>query len=159
MVDVVARTMFSPERDAAVAMGIADAQVSITLNDGWDEIGLTPAVITLAQEARRARGFGDFWQHMLVAEGAVDVAAGIRAARQDVVVGAPHGQRCPRLDRRHRVGDRHGHVVRHVDEPGRGAGFSLEGPEGVRFIIRSRVFSDEEAAALEAAGPPRRGGS
>jgi uncharacterized protein len=42
--------------------------------------------------------------------------------------------------------------------PGRGAGFSLEGPEGVRFIIRSRVFSDEEALALEAAGPPPRGG-
>ncbi len=42
--------------------------------------------------------------------------------------------------------------------PGRGAGFSLEGPEGVRFIIRSRVFSDAEAAALELAGAPRRGG-
>ncbi len=41
--------------------------------------------------------------------------------------------------------------------PGRGAGFSIEGPLGVRFIIRSRVFSDDEAAALEAAGPPPRG--
>lgn len=41
--------------------------------------------------------------------------------------------------------------------PGRGAGFSLEGPEGVRFIVRSRVFSDEENDALEAAGPPPRG--
>lgn len=35
--------------------------------------------------------------------------------------------------------------------PGRGAGFSLEGPEGVRFLTRSRVFTDEEAAALNAA--------
>jgi hypothetical protein len=42
--------------------------------------------------------------------------------------------------------------------PGRGAGFSLEGPEGLRFIIRSRVFSDAEVDALEAAGPPARGG-
>ncbi|CAN5369082.1 DUF779 domain-containing protein [soil metagenome] len=42
--------------------------------------------------------------------------------------------------------------------PGRGAGFSLEGPEGLRFIIRSRVFSDAEADALEAAGEPARGG-
>lgn len=41
--------------------------------------------------------------------------------------------------------------------PGRGAGFSLEGPLGVRFIIRSRVFSDEEAVSLELAGPPPRG--
>ncbi len=28
--------------------------------------------------------------------------------------------------------------------PGRGSGFSVEAPEGVRFLIRSRVFSDEE---------------
>ena len=42
--------------------------------------------------------------------------------------------------------------------PGRGAGFSLEGPEGVRFVIRSRIFTDEEADALEAAGEPPRGG-
>ncbi|CAN5316131.1 DUF779 domain-containing protein [soil metagenome] len=41
--------------------------------------------------------------------------------------------------------------------PGRGAGFSLEGPEGLRFIIRSRVFSDDEVDRLEAAGEPRRG--
>ncbi len=33
--------------------------------------------------------------------------------------------------------------------PGRGAGFSLEAPEGVRFLIRSRLFTDQEAAGLE----------
>ena len=36
--------------------------------------------------------------------------------------------------------------------PGRGGMFSLEGPEGVRFLIRSRVFSDEEIAALRSSG-------
>ncbi|PFG19179.1 DUF779 domain-containing protein [Serinibacter salmoneus] len=36
--------------------------------------------------------------------------------------------------------------------PGRGAGFSLEAPEGVRFLIRSRVFSDAEYTELTAAG-------
>lgn len=41
--------------------------------------------------------------------------------------------------------------------PGRGSGFSLEAPEGVRFLTRSRLFSDEEAAALDAAGEPPRG--
>ena len=41
--------------------------------------------------------------------------------------------------------------------PGRGAGMSLESPEGMRFIIRSRVFNDEEAAMLQAAGEPIRG--
>jgi uncharacterized protein len=40
---------------------------------------------------------------------------------------------------------------------GRGAGFSLEAPEGVRFLTRSRVFTTEELAALERAGPPPRG--
>ncbi len=28
---------------------------------------------------------------------------------------------------------------------GRGSGFSVEAPEGVRFLIRSRLFTDEEA--------------
>ena len=32
--------------------------------------------------------------------------------------------------------------------PGRGAGFSLEAPEGVRFLIRSRLLTDEEMRAL-----------
>jgi len=40
--------------------------------------------------------------------------------------------------------------------PGRGGGFSLEAPEGVRFLIRGRAFSAEENAAL-AADPPVRG--
>ena len=43
--------------------------------------------------------------------------------------------------------------------PGRGSGMSLEAPEGVRFIVRSRVFTDEESAALQAAGEPLRGDS
>lgn len=42
--------------------------------------------------------------------------------------------------------------------PGRGSGFSLEAPEGVRFLTRSRLFTDDEAAALESAGAPARGG-
>ena len=40
--------------------------------------------------------------------------------------------------------------------PGRGASFSLEIPEGVRFLTRSRVFTDDEAAQLE---EPLRGGA
>jgi uncharacterized protein (DUF779 family) len=33
--------------------------------------------------------------------------------------------------------------------PGRGSGFSVEAPEGVRFLTRSRVFTDEEVDALD----------
>ena len=36
--------------------------------------------------------------------------------------------------------------------PGRGGMFSLEGPEGVRFLVRSRVFTDAEIGSLRAAG-------
>jgi histidinol-phosphatase len=53
---------------------LGDAQVSVTFSDGWDALGLTSALVDLATGARRARGFGDFWQHALVAEGALDVA-------------------------------------------------------------------------------------
>ncbi len=35
--------------------------------------------------------------------------------------------------------------------PGRGSGFSLEAPEGLRFLTRSRVFTDAEVEALDAA--------
>ena len=41
--------------------------------------------------------------------------------------------------------------------PGRGSGFSVEAPEGVRFLTRSRLFTDEEHRALEVAGPAPRG--
>ncbi|NYF22284.1 hypothetical protein HDC36_003760 [Xanthomonas sp. JAI131] len=36
--------------------------------------------------------------------------------------------------------------------PGRGGMFSLENGEGVRFLVRSRLFGDAEYAALQAAG-------
>ena len=43
---------------------------------------------------------------------------------------------------------KHTHITIDV-VPGRGGGFSLETPEGLRFIIRSRLFTDEEARALD----------
>ncbi|PPT92165.1 acetaldehyde dehydrogenase [Xanthomonas arboricola pv. arracaciae] len=36
--------------------------------------------------------------------------------------------------------------------PGRGGMFSLENGEGVRFLVRSRLFADEEFARLQRAG-------
>jgi len=42
---------------------------------------------------------------------------------------------------------RHTHLTVDV-VPGRGAGFSLEAPEGVRFLIRSRLLTPAEEAAL-----------
>ena len=51
---------------------------------------------------------------------------------------------------------RHTHLTIDV-VPGRGAGFSLEAPEGVRFLIRSRLLTDEEWAADGADGALRVG--
>lgn len=41
--------------------------------------------------------------------------------------------------------------------PGRGGGFSLETPEGMRFLTRSRLFSDGEYEAMRLEGDPPRG--
>jgi histidinol-phosphatase len=53
---------------------LADSQVCVTFSAGWDTAGLTHQLVALQSAAWRARGFGDFWQHMLVAEGAVEIA-------------------------------------------------------------------------------------
>lgn len=47
----------------------------------------------------------------------------------------------------------HTHITIDV-VPGRGAGFSIEGPTGKRFMIRSRIFTEEETELL--AGEPAR---
>ena len=43
---------------------------------------------------------------------------------------------------------RHTHLTIDV-VPGRGSGFSLEAPDGIRFITRSRLFDEGEWGALE----------
>lgn len=37
--------------------------------------------------------------------------------------------------------------------PGRGSGFSLEAPEGVRFLLRSRLMTDDEVLRMQAEPP------
>ncbi len=62
-----------PCRVSSVA-ALDEAQVSLTFSTGWDDVGRGEALVALQRAAYRARGFGDFWQHMLVAEGAIDLA-------------------------------------------------------------------------------------
>ncbi len=50
----------------------------------------------------------------------------------------------------------HTHIIIDV-VPGRGSGFSLEAPEGVRFLTRSRIFTDAENEAIDAMGSPPTG--
>ena len=54
--------------------GLGDAQLSF----GWDTTGafagISDRLLALAHRCWRARGIGDFWQHMLVADGSFDIA-------------------------------------------------------------------------------------
>ena len=51
---------------------------------------------------------------------------------------------------------RHTHLTVDV-VPGRGSGFSVEAPEGVRFLIRSRLFTEAESLALITESDPPTG--
>jgi histidinol-phosphatase len=67
---------FADGRRIAVS-GVAqlgDAQLSYDSVPGFEEEGLGAQFMSLARRCWRSRGFGDFWSHVLVAEGAVDVA-------------------------------------------------------------------------------------
>ena len=63
----------APIRVSAVGE-LGDAWLSYPSAAEFDALGLTDAVVALERRCWRARGFGDFWAHALVAEGALDVA-------------------------------------------------------------------------------------
>ncbi len=64
----------APLRVSAVPR-LADAQLSYNAQVTFEECGYGPQGLALSRRCRRTRGFGDFWSHLLVAEGAVDLAA------------------------------------------------------------------------------------
>lgn len=51
------------------------ASMSYSSAPGWDEIGRRGEFDALVRQCWRTRAYGDFWSYMLVAEGAVDIAA------------------------------------------------------------------------------------
>ncbi|HEV3234623.1 MAG TPA: inositol monophosphatase family protein [Candidatus Dormibacteraeota bacterium] len=53
---------------------LEDAQICHAGFEYWEKSGRLDGLIELTRHAWRDRGFGDFWQHMLVAEGSVEVA-------------------------------------------------------------------------------------
>ncbi len=54
---------------------LEDAQLCYSDFKWWEEFGLQREFDALAKRVWRTRGFGDFWSHILVAEGAADIAA------------------------------------------------------------------------------------
>ncbi|HEY1322180.1 MAG TPA: histidinol-phosphatase [Streptosporangiaceae bacterium] len=54
---------------------LPDASFSYSSLSGWEEQGRLPGFLELTRTVWRTRAYGDFWSHMLVAEGAVDISA------------------------------------------------------------------------------------
>jgi histidinol-phosphatase len=63
---------------------LEDAQLGHSSISSWTRHGLRDQFLELERRCWRGRGFGDFWTHMMVAEGAVDVAAEPEVSLWDV---------------------------------------------------------------------------
>jgi histidinol-phosphatase len=88
---------------------VEDAHLAYDSVAAFESVGLDAEFLALARRCWRARGFGDFWAHMLVADGSIDIAVEVGGlavwdiAAVKVVVEAAGG-RCtdvrgePRID-------------------------------------------------------------
>lgn len=68
---------------------LEDASLSVSSMTSWDAVGRSEAMLDLARSCWRERGFGDFWSYMLLAEGAVDIAAEPELALYDMAALVP----------------------------------------------------------------------
>jgi histidinol-phosphatase len=68
---------------------MADASFSYSDRVGWADRGAAGALDALQDRCWRTRAYGDFWSHMLVAEGAVDISAEPFLAAWDVAALLP----------------------------------------------------------------------
>lgn len=121
-------------------------------------VAVTPEAASVIRSLRAAHGPLMFHQSGGCCDGSAPMcypAKEFRVGQRDVFLGDVEG--CPVY-----IGGaqfelwQHTHLTLDV-VPGRGAGFSLESPLGVRFLTRSRVFTDEEYERMKHQPPPRRG--
>jgi histidinol-phosphatase len=54
---------------------LSDASLSFSGLSSWERAGKLPELLGLSRKVWRTRAYGDFWSHMLVAEGATDISA------------------------------------------------------------------------------------
>ena len=73
----------APIHTSAVS-DLGDAQIGYDDVAGFETHGLGERFLALMRRCGRARGFGDFWTHMLVAEGAIEIAVEPAIAQWDV---------------------------------------------------------------------------
>lgn len=121
-------------------------------------VTVTPAATALIEKLRNVHGDLFFHQSGGCCDGSAPMCYPLgefKVGSRDVYLGVIAG--CPfYISGSQFEYWQHTHLI--IDAvPGRGAGFSLEAPEGMRFLTRSRVFTDAELDELERAGPPPRG--
>jgi histidinol-phosphatase len=96
---------------------LKNASISFSSQPSWAEAGLGAQWDALMASVWRSRAFGDFWSHLLVAEGAVDLSAEPRLNLHDIagvaLVVTEAGGRFTGLDG--------------VDGPGRGSALATNG--------------------------------
>jgi len=63
---------------------INDAQLCYDDIPGFEHFGIGRRFLDLVRRCGRTRGFGDFWSHMLVAEGAAEIAVEPQVAHWDM---------------------------------------------------------------------------
>ncbi len=114
-----------------------------------DRVTATPAALDLIARLARQHGQLMFHQSGGCCDGSAPMcypAGEFRIGASDVqlgeIGGAPFYIGAAQFDYW-----RHTQLIVDV-VPGRGSGFSLEAPEGLRFLTRSRVFSDTELQEL-----------
>lgn len=78
----------SPMRVSQVSR-LEDASLSYSSLHGWEEQGRLESFLTLTRRVWRTRAYGDFWSHVLVAEGAVDISCEPELALHDMAALVP----------------------------------------------------------------------
>lgn len=63
---------------------LGDAQLCYDDVIGFEQFGLGERFLDLGRRCARTRGFGDFWSHMLVSEGAAEIAVEPQVAHWDM---------------------------------------------------------------------------
>ena len=117
-------------------------------------VSATPAALELVRKLKAAHGPLMFFQSGGCCDGSAPMCypnGELRIGERDVLLGDVEG--CPVY-----IGGAQYEAWKHTAltldvVPGRGAGFSLEAPLGVRFLTRSRVLTAAEQEALLRASP------
>ncbi|AMW09009.1 hypothetical protein A4E84_05570 [Streptomyces qaidamensis] len=118
-------------------------------------VELTPAAEELLRRLTAAHGPVMFHQSGGCCDGSAPMCyprGEFRVGASDVLLGHVAGDTPFWMSADQFVYWSHTHLTVDV-VPGRGSGFSLEAPEGVRFLIRSRLLTDEELRRLDSEPP------